>query len=380
MSTAAVAASLPPPASSQFVTPSFNTLPVPFAIVTSEEEEDEESESYLSDTSYGSKKSSRGCRQSIGSTIADLLYETFDSEDESELRNLDWDDLEEDDPIGDDDLSYAEYEELLCGLQTMRRGDEEAESDLLGEEEEEEDDDKKTVVVTTELQEEEERERQRSAAARSLSSQLRKIMRGGANIATSPQGEFGTVDELILGTAASSSAASHSERDAKSFSNSDRDSSNRPDSDETLFKLSPPLPFRSSEDQQEEFKVRPVFEEEAREEDTAANIWPEADLSLGSTSDEQPTNRRFNSEANLSPFGSLPNSDYGPQFELRHSTSKSRLTDFWQESLLRCDGGGSAPSSSPSPLAAFKPFSSSPSKRISHFVDLTRRAAADRNS
>ena len=61
--------------------------------------------------------------QSIGSTIAELLNESFDSDSDSELKYLDWDDEQEDDVAAndeavddEDDLSYAEYEEILCGL------------------------------------------------------------------------------------------------------------------------------------------------------------------------------------------------------------------------------------------------------------------------
>lgn len=50
-------------------------------------------------------------RNSIGSTIADLLNDNFDSED-SELKNLDWDDWEE------DQQSYQEFENKQSGTDT----------------------------------------------------------------------------------------------------------------------------------------------------------------------------------------------------------------------------------------------------------------------
>ena len=49
-------------------------------------------------------------RQSIGSTIAELLNETFDSDDDSELRNLDWDEWNKNDASSE--VNYGE----LAGL------------------------------------------------------------------------------------------------------------------------------------------------------------------------------------------------------------------------------------------------------------------------
>ena len=61
--------------------------------------------------------------QSMGSTIAELLNESFDSDSDSELKYLDWDEDGEDHHAednelvdGEDGLSYAEYEDILRGI------------------------------------------------------------------------------------------------------------------------------------------------------------------------------------------------------------------------------------------------------------------------
>ena len=128
-------------------------------------------------------------RQSIGSTIAELLNESFDSDSDSELKNLDWDweDHYEHEDIGDhrdrgdgdeDGLSYEEYEEILCGV---RRWVEAAkEQGEAGEEEEEEG---KTLIVGEpspteylEMEEEDKIERKSwAAASTSLSPQLSRL-------------------------------------------------------------------------------------------------------------------------------------------------------------------------------------------------------------
>ena len=63
----------------------FNTVPVPFPPINA---------------FYGPAYPSDDDRQSLGSTIADLLEESFDSEDDSELKNLDW--AQDEEEFGED--------------------------------------------------------------------------------------------------------------------------------------------------------------------------------------------------------------------------------------------------------------------------------------
>ena len=107
-----------PQASSVFSTSSFNCVPIPFS-------------PQIPGSGHRGRVQIPGFNeeahdddgQSIGSTIAELLNETFDSDSDSELKCLDWDDQDDveidiidDDDEDEDDMSYAEYEDILCGV------------------------------------------------------------------------------------------------------------------------------------------------------------------------------------------------------------------------------------------------------------------------
>lgn len=83
----------------------FNTVPIPFP----PKNDFYGPAMYIPDDVAFDYEGSR--RNSIGSTIADLLNDNFDSED-SELKNLDWDDWEE------EQQSYQEFENKQSGTDT----------------------------------------------------------------------------------------------------------------------------------------------------------------------------------------------------------------------------------------------------------------------
>jgi hypothetical protein len=98
----------PRPNISQF----FNSVPVPFPPI-----DQFYGPTYVlpDDVVFPESEDDRCRRQSYASTIADLL-DTFDSED-SELRNLEWDDLEgDDDPMPEDIYNYYQ---LLNGIEQL---------------------------------------------------------------------------------------------------------------------------------------------------------------------------------------------------------------------------------------------------------------------
>ncbi len=103
-------------------------------------------------------------RQSMGSTIADLLNENFDSEDDSELKNLDWD------HEWDEDSSVLPCPENLADAIEKDRHEKEGDRTVVKELEEEEDNDgRMTVVQSTEEDEIPTFESVRLSLARQLS-------------------------------------------------------------------------------------------------------------------------------------------------------------------------------------------------------------------